>query len=76
MQAQSGLSPSSDAGPASSDKHRYGTSAIMVRPLTEDLVSAVREFNSRLDVAGAPREFRFPECHTDFGPGRALPIGI
>jgi hypothetical protein len=63
MKAQSGLNPSSDAGPAISDKHGCGTSAIVVRPLTEDLVPAVREFNSRLDAAGAPREFRFPECH-------------
>ena len=63
MQAQSGLNPSSDGGPASSDKHRCGTSAIVVRPITEDLVPAVREFNLRLDAGGAPREFRFPECH-------------
>jgi hypothetical protein len=57
MQAQSGFSPPSDGGPATSDKHRCGTSAIVVRHLTEDLVPAVREFNSRLDDAGAPREF-------------------
>jgi hypothetical protein len=63
MQAQSGPNPSSDVGPASSDKHRCGTSTIVVRPIAEDLVPAVREFNSRLDAAGAPREFRFPECH-------------
>jgi hypothetical protein len=64
MQAQSGVNPYSDGGPARSDKQRYGTSAIVLRPLTEDLVPAVRDFNSRLDTADAPREFRFPECHT------------
>jgi hypothetical protein len=63
MQAQSGLNLSSDIGPAINDKHRGGTGAIVVRPLAEDLVPAVRDFNSRLDAAGAPREFRFPECH-------------
>lgn len=40
-----------------------GTSAIVISRLTKDLVPAVRDFNSRLDAAGAPREFRFPECH-------------
>ena len=63
MEAKSGLNPSSDARPASSNKRTYGTSTIVVKPLTEDLVPAVREFNSRLDAAGAPREFRFPEYH-------------
>ena len=63
MQPQSGLNPSSDVAPASSDKHGCGASAIVVRPVTEDLIPAVREFNSRLDAGGAPREFRFPECH-------------
>jgi hypothetical protein len=63
MKAQPGLNTSSDADPASSDKHRCGTSAIVVRPLTEDLVPGVRDFNSRLDAAGALREFRFPERH-------------
>jgi hypothetical protein len=37
-------------------------SKIVVRPLTEDLIPAVRDFNSRLDGAGAPRQCRFPEC--------------
>jgi hypothetical protein len=36
---------------------------MVIRTLTEDLIPAVREFNLRLDAAGAPREFRFPECH-------------
>src|SRR6266446_6284176 len=63
MQTRSGLNPSSDAGPASNDKRRCGTSAIVIRPFTEDLIPAVRDFNSRLDGADAPREFRFPECH-------------
>jgi hypothetical protein len=63
MQAQPGLSPSSDEGPPSSDKRTYATGAIVVRPLTEDLIPAVRDFNSRLDGADAPREFRFPESH-------------
>jgi hypothetical protein len=44
-------------------KWRCDTSAIVIRPLTEDLIPAVKDFNSRLDAAGAPREFRFPECH-------------
>jgi hypothetical protein len=63
MQAKFGLNPSSDARPATSDKRRCGTSAIVVRPLTEGLIPAVRGFNSRLDGAGAPPEFRFPETH-------------
>ena len=64
MHAKSGVNPFSDGGPARSDKQRHGTSAIVLTPLTEDLVPAVRDFNSRLDTAGAPREFRFPECRT------------
>ncbi|MBV8211654.1 MAG: hypothetical protein JOZ08_00335 [Verrucomicrobia bacterium] len=38
-------------------------SRIVVRPITEDLVRAIRDFNSRLDDGGAPPQFRFPECH-------------
>jgi hypothetical protein len=53
MQAQSGLNLSSDAGPTSSDKHNCDTSSTVVRPLTENLLPAVREFNSRLDAAGS-----------------------
>jgi len=63
MKAHSPLNPSSDVGPASSDRQRCDTSAIVTRPLTEDLIPAVRDFNSRLDGADAPREFRFPESH-------------
>jgi hypothetical protein len=32
-----------------------------IRPFTEDLIPAVREFNARLEAGGAPKEFRFPE---------------
>ena len=32
-----------------------------IRPFTEDLIPAVKEFNARLDAGGAPKEFRFPE---------------
>src|SRR6266436_3071840 len=42
--------------------------AIAITPLTEALVPAVRDFNLRLDVAGAPREFRFPENHIPTWP--------
>jgi hypothetical protein len=48
---------------ASSDKRRSATSTILIRPLTEGLIPALRDFNSRLDAAGAPGEFRFPESH-------------
>src|SRR5438132_8623641 len=42
--------------------------AIVITPLTENLVPAVRDFNLRLDAAGAPREFRFPEHHIPSWP--------
>ncbi len=32
-----------------------------IKPFTEDLIPAVKNFNSRLDAGGAPPEFRFPE---------------
>jgi hypothetical protein len=35
----------------------------VIRPLTEDLIPAVRDLNSRLEAGGAPQEFRFPERH-------------
>src|SRR5260370_32063256 len=36
---------------------------IVITSVTENLVPAVRDLNVRLDAAGAPREFRFPEDH-------------
>lgn len=44
-------------------KWRSGTGTTVITRVTEDLIPAIRDFNSRLDAAGAPREFRFPESH-------------
>ena len=41
---------------------------IAITSVTENLVPAVRDFNSRLDAGGAPREFRFPEHHIPIWP--------
>jgi hypothetical protein len=34
---------------------------LVIKPFTEDLISAVKEFNARLRSGGAPPEVRFPE---------------
>ncbi|MBV8900549.1 MAG: hypothetical protein JOY92_10625 [Verrucomicrobia bacterium] len=44
-------------------KWKSGTGTTVITRVTADLVPAIRDFNSRLDAAGAPREFRFPESH-------------
>jgi hypothetical protein len=44
-------------------KWRSRTGTTVIRRVTEDVIPAIRDFNSRLDAAGAPRDFRFPECH-------------
>lgn len=42
-------------------KWRSGTGTTVITRVTEDLIPAIRDFNLRLDAAGAPRYFRFPE---------------
>jgi hypothetical protein len=44
-------------------KWRSGTGTTVITRVTEDLVPAIRDFNARLDAAGAPGGFRFPEHH-------------
>lgn len=38
--------------------------AFAIKPYTEDLIPAVKDFNCRLEAGGAPPEFRFPEDPT------------